>query len=194
MIRIGVLALQGAVNEHLKALQAPDVETVVVKKAEQLNEIDGLVFPGGESTTMRRLIDKYEFFEPLKKFAQAGNPVFGTCAGAILMAKDLVGDEQSHLEVMDISVKRNAFGRQRESFEVMLTITAVGDAVEAVFIRAPIIYRTGPNVRILAEYDEQIVACQEGPLLACSFHPELTDDNRLHQYFVQMIRESKVSA
>ncbi|GEL08508.1 pyridoxal 5'-phosphate synthase glutaminase subunit PdxT [Salisediminibacterium halotolerans] len=194
MIRIGVLALQGAVNEHVNALRAADVETVIVKKAEQLNDIDGLVFPGGESTTMRRLIDKYAFFEPLKQFAAAGKPIFGTCAGAILMAGDLAGEEQAHLGVMNITVERNAFGRQRESFEVALDISSVGESVEAVFIRAPIIQKAGPNVRVLAEYDGQIVACQEGPFLACSFHPELTEDNRLHQYFVQMIRELKISA
>ncbi|UTR12400.1 pyridoxal 5'-phosphate synthase glutaminase subunit PdxT [Evansella sp. LMS18] len=190
MINIGVLALQGAVREHVKALQAPDVNVVVVKKSEQLEQIDGLVFPGGESTTMRRLINKYGFYEPLKHFAEKGKPVFGTCAGAILMAKELVGHKEPHIAVMDITVERNAFGRQRESFETLLKVKGIGEDVEGVFIRAPIIRQAGEGVDILAEYDGEIVAARQGPFLACSYHPELTDDFRMHQYFVKMVRES----
>ncbi|WP_088036648.1 pyridoxal 5'-phosphate synthase glutaminase subunit PdxT [Evansella clarkii] len=190
MINIGVLALQGAVREHVKALQAPDVNVVVVKKSEQLDQIDGLVFPGGESTTMRRLINKYGFYEPLKHFAEKGKPVFGTCAGAILMAKELVGHKEPHIAVMDITVERNAFGRQRESFETLLKVKGIGEDVEGIFIRAPIIRQAGEGVDILAEYDGEIVAARQGPFLACSYHPELTDDFRMHQYFVKMVRES----
>lgn len=190
LINIGVLALQGAVREHVRALEAPDVNVIVVKKALQLEEIDGLVFPGGESTTMRRLINLYGFYEPLKQFAREGKPVFGTCAGAILMAKEIAGQPEPHLSVMDMTVERNAFGRQRESFEAYLPMKHVGEDIEAVFIRAPIIQSVGPEVEVLAEYDGQIVAAQEGPFLACSFHPELTEDDRFHQYFVQVVRDS----
>ncbi|UCZ53268.1 pyridoxal 5'-phosphate synthase glutaminase subunit PdxT [Bacillus shivajii] len=194
MINIGVLALQGAVREHVKALEAPDVHVKVVKRASDLNEIDGLVFPGGESTTMRKLIDKYDFFEPLKEFANRGKPMFGTCAGAILMAKELVGHAEPHLAVMDIKVERNAFGRQRESFEIDLDVKGVGDNFPAVFIRAPIIQHAGENVEVVAECDGETVAAKQGPYLACSFHPELTDDARMHQFFVKMVRESQVPA
>ncbi|MBU8908393.1 pyridoxal 5'-phosphate synthase glutaminase subunit PdxT [Desertibacillus haloalkaliphilus] len=191
MVKIGVLALQGAVREHVKCLTAPDTEVVIVKKVEQLNEIDGLVFPGGESTTMRRLIDKYGFFEPLKEFAAEGKPIFGTCAGLILMAKHIAGQDQGHLELIDMTVERNAFGRQRESFETDLIVTGVGDDVTAVFIRAPLIKSVGENVEILSKYDEEIVVAREGQFLACSFHPELTDDHRFHRYFIEMVREAK---
>lgn len=190
MITIGVLALQGAVREHVKALAAPDVEVVTVKQKEQLESIDGLVFPGGESTTMRRLINQYGFHEPLIAFAKQEKPIFGTCAGAILMASEIVGQTEPHLAVMDMTVERNAFGRQKESFEVMLDMLNVAPDIEAVFIRAPIIQSVGPKVDVLASYEGQIVAARQGPFLACSFHPELTEDNRMHQYFVQMVRES----
>ncbi|AOM84662.1 pyridoxal 5'-phosphate synthase glutaminase subunit PdxT [Salisediminibacterium beveridgei] len=190
MITIGVLALQGAVREHVKALAAPDVQVVTIKHTEQLETIDGLVFPGGESTTMRRLINQYGFFDPLIAFANQRKPIFGTCAGAILMASEIVGQTEPHLSVMDMTVERNAFGRQKESFEVMLDMKNVAPDIEAVFIRAPIIQSVGANANILAAYEGQIVAAQQGPFLACSFHPELTDDDRMHQYFVQMVRES----
>ncbi|MFC4737732.1 pyridoxal 5'-phosphate synthase glutaminase subunit PdxT [Bacillus daqingensis] len=190
MMNIGVLALQGAVREHVRALEAPDVQVTVVKKVEQLHELDGLVFPGGESTTMRRLINLYGFYEPLKQFAAEGKPVFGTCAGAILMAKEIAGQAEPHLSVMDMTVERNAFGRQRESFEAFLPMKNVGEDIEAVFIRAPIIRSVGENVTVLAEYDGSIVAAQQGPFVACSFHPELTDDDRFHQYFVEVVRQS----
>ncbi|WP_096186104.1 pyridoxal 5'-phosphate synthase glutaminase subunit PdxT [Evansella halocellulosilytica] len=194
MINIGVLALQGAVREHVKALEAPDVNVKVIKKASELNDIDGLVFPGGESTTMRKLIDKYDFFEALKKFAEKGKPMFGTCAGAILMANELVGQAQPHLAVMDIKVERNAFGRQRESFEVNLSVHGVGENFPAVFIRAPIIQKVGADVEVIAECDGEVVAARQGPFLACSFHPELTDDYRMHQFFVKMVRECQIPA
>jgi 5'-phosphate synthase pdxT subunit len=188
MINIGVLALQGAVREHVKALQASDVTITIVKKKEQLDMIDGLVFPGGESTTMRRLINLYGFYEPLKAFAKIGKPIFGTCAGAILMATEIVGQTEPHLSVMNMTVERNAFGRQRESFEASLKMKQVGENVEAIFIRAPIITRVGPEVDVLATFDGDIVAAKQGPFMACSFHPELTEDNRMHQHFVEMVR------
>ncbi|MDE5416305.1 pyridoxal 5'-phosphate synthase glutaminase subunit PdxT [Alkalihalobacterium chitinilyticum] len=190
MIKIGVLALQGAVREHVKCLAAPDVETVIIKKVEQLENIDGLVFPGGESTTMRRLIDEYGFFEALKEFGAKGKPIFGTCAGLILMSKHIVGQPEGHLGFMDMTVQRNAFGRQRESFETDLIVTGIGDDVRAVFIRAPLIVDVDENVEILSKFNEEIVVARQGHYLACSFHPELTDDHRFHQYFVDIVRES----
>ncbi|GAE32758.1 pyridoxal 5'-phosphate synthase glutaminase subunit PdxT [Halalkalibacter hemicellulosilyticus] len=191
MVKVGVLALQGAVREHVQCLQAPDTEVVVVKKVEQLADLDGIVLPGGESTTMRRLIDLYGFFEPLKQFAQQGKPMFGTCAGLILMAKEIAGYDQGHLAVINMKVERNAFGRQRESFETDLHVTGVGDDVRAVFIRAPLIVEVGNEVEVLSKYKDEIVAARQGPFLACSFHPELTEDHRIHQFFVQMVKESK---
>lgn len=192
MVKIGVLALQGAVREHVKSLEAPNTEVVIIKRVDQLDDLDGLVFPGGESTTMRRLVNKYGFFQPLRDFAEAGKPIFGTCAGLILMAEKIEGsDEEGHLQLMDMKVERNAFGRQRESFETKLVVDQVADDVEAVFIRAPLISETGEAVDILAEYEGEIVAAKQNHLLACSFHPELTDDARLHQFFVKMVKEAK---
>jgi pyridoxal 5'-phosphate synthase pdxT subunit len=191
MVKIGVLALQGAVREHVNSLQSPDVEVVVVKKVEQLKDLDGLVLPGGESTAMRRLIDKYDFFESLKAFAEAGKPMFGTCAGLILMAKQLVGQKEGHLEIIDMEVERNAFGRQRESFEAELMVQGIAEDIMAVFIRAPLIKSVGEDVEILSKYNGEIVAVRQNQFLACSFHPELTADARFHQYFVSIVKETK---
>jgi 5'-phosphate synthase pdxT subunit len=191
MVKIGVLALQGAIREHVKCLEAPNTEVIVVKKVEQLADIDGLVFPGGESTTMRRLIDLYGFFEPLKEFAASGKPMFGTCAGLILMASSIEGQDTGHLAVMNMKVQRNAFGRQRESFETDLHVTGVGEDIRAVFIRAPLILEVGEDVEILSKYGNEIVAARQGNFLACSFHPELTDDHRFHQFFVSIVEEAK---
>jgi 5'-phosphate synthase pdxT subunit len=191
MLKIGVLALQGAVREHINSLQAPDVEVVVVKKVEQLETLDGLVIPGGESTAMRRLIDKYNFFEPLKAFAKEGKPMFGTCAGLILMAKKLVGQDDGHLNIIDMEVERNAFGRQRESFEAELMVKGVGDDIMAVFIRAPLIKKVGEDVEIISKHNGEIVAVRQNQFLGCSFHPELTSDARFHQYFVDIVKETK---
>ncbi|MED4073641.1 pyridoxal 5'-phosphate synthase glutaminase subunit PdxT [Priestia endophytica] len=190
MTTIGILALQGAVREHAKAFERAGAEVVLVKKVEQLESIDGLVLPGGESTTMRRLIDKYGFMEPLKAFAAQKKPMFGTCAGLILLASDLIGYSEPHLGVMDIKVERNSFGRQRESFEAALSIKGVGEDFIGVFIRAPHIVEVGQDVEVLAMHGDRIVAAQQGSFLGCSFHPELTDDYRLAQHFVQMVETS----
>ncbi|KQU56170.1 pyridoxal 5'-phosphate synthase glutaminase subunit PdxT [Rossellomorea marisflavi] len=190
MTKIGVLGLQGAVREHIRSIEASGAEALVIKRVEQLEEVDGLIMPGGESTTMRRLIDRYGFMEPLREFASAGKPMFGTCAGLILLAKKLVGYDAPHLGVMDVTVERNSFGRQKESFEADLTINHVGEAFNAVFIRAPHIVEAGEEVEILAEHDGRIVLARHGQFLGCSFHPELTDDHRLTQYFVKMVEES----
>ncbi|MFL6559064.1 MAG: pyridoxal 5'-phosphate synthase glutaminase subunit PdxT, partial [Bacillus sp. (in: firmicutes)] len=149
MIKIGVLALQGAVSEHMRSVEACGVEAVAIKRKEQLQEVDGLILPGGESTAMRRLIDKYDFMDALKEFAQQGKPMFGTCAGLILLAKNLVGYDESHIGVMDIKVERNSFGRQVDSFEADLVIRDVAESFPAVFIRAPHIVEAGENVEIL---------------------------------------------
>ncbi|MCQ6268815.1 pyridoxal 5'-phosphate synthase glutaminase subunit PdxT [Fictibacillus sp. WQ 8-8] len=190
MIKIGVLALQGAVREHIKALRESGAEAVSVKRIEELNDLDGLVIPGGESTAMRRLIDKYNFLEPLKEFAQE-KPVFGTCAGLILMAKRIQGQDHAHLELIDMTVERNAFGRQVDSFEADLHIEGVGEDVNGVFIRAPYIVEVGEEVEVLSVHNDRIVAAKQGHFLCAAFHPELTDDYRLHQFFVEMASQKK---
>ncbi|WP_433746049.1 pyridoxal 5'-phosphate synthase glutaminase subunit PdxT [Falsibacillus pallidus] len=191
MVKIGVLGLQGAVREHVRSIEESGAEAAVIKKVEQLSEVDGLIIPGGESTTMRKLIDKYGFMDHLKDFAKQGKPMFGTCAGLILLAKYIVDYKEPHIGVMDITVERNSFGRQKESFEADLAIAGVADDFTAVFIRAPHIVKAGENVEILAKYEDRIVAAREGQFLGCSFHPELTDDHRLTQYFVKMVEEAK---
>ncbi|GAX88710.1 pyridoxal 5'-phosphate synthase glutaminase subunit PdxT [Effusibacillus lacus] len=191
-MKIGVLALQGAVTEHIKSLrQAGAEEVVAVKRKEDLADLDGLVLPGGESTTIGKLMNQYELMEPIREMAKSGTPMFGTCAGLILLANRIHGQDWAHLGVMDALVDRNSFGRQRESFETDLTIKGLeGEPYRAVFIRAPHIMEVGPGVEILSTYQNRIVAARQDNLLGTSFHPELTDDVRLHQYFVDMVRES----
>ncbi|WP_100332705.1 pyridoxal 5'-phosphate synthase glutaminase subunit PdxT [Bacillus xiapuensis] len=191
MIRIGVLGLQGAVREHVRSIEASDAEAVVIKKAEQLNEVDGLILPGGESTTMRRLADLYGFMEPLREFGRQGKPMFGTCAGLIMLAKEIVGYDEPHVGLMDITVERNSFGRQKESFEAELAIKGIAETYTAVFIRAPHIVSVGPETEVLAECDGRIVAAKDRNFLGCSFHPELTDDHRITRYFTEMVKQSK---
>lgn len=192
MVKIGVLGLQGAVREHVKSVEASGAEAVVVKRIEQLKEIDGLILPGGESTTMRRLIDKYAFMEPLRTFAKSGKPMFGTCAGMILLAKTLIGYEEVHIGAMDITVERNAFGRQKDSFEAALSMKGVGEDFVGVFIRAPYVVNVADDVEVLSMHGERMVAVRQGPFLAASFHPELTDDHRVTAYFVEMVKEAKM--
>ena len=192
MVKIGVLGLQGAVREHVKSVEASGAEAVVVKRIEQLEEIDGLILPGGESTTMRRLIDKYAFMEPLRTFAKSGKPMFGTCAGMILLAKTLIGYEEAHIGAMDITVERNSFGRQKDSFEAALSIKGVGEDFVGVFIRAPYIVNVADDVEVLSMHGERMVAVRQGQFLAASFHPELTDDHRVTAYFVEMVKEAKM--
>ncbi|MFK4294791.1 pyridoxal 5'-phosphate synthase glutaminase subunit PdxT [Bacillus sp. RC250] len=192
MVKIGVLGLQGAVREHVKSVEASGAEAVVVKRIEQLEEIDGLILPGGESTTMRRLIDKYAFMKPLRTFAKSGKPMFGTCAGMILLAKTLIGYEEAHIGAMDITVERNAFGRQKDSFEAALSMKGVGEDFVGVFIRAPYVVNVADDVEVLSMHGERIVAVRQGPFLAASFHPELTDDHRVTAYFVEMVKEAKM--
>ncbi|MDA1742569.1 pyridoxal 5'-phosphate synthase glutaminase subunit PdxT [Bacillus cereus group sp. MYBK104-1] len=192
MVKIGVLGLQGAVREHVKSVEASGAEAVVVKRIEQLEEIDGLILPGGESTTMRRLIDKYDFMEPLRTFAKSGKPMFGTCAGMILLAKTLIGYDEAHIGAMDITVERNAFGRQKDSFEAALSIKGVGEDFVGVFIRAPYVVNVADDVEVLSTHGDRMVAVRQGPFLAASFHPELTDDHRVTAYFVEMVKEAEM--
>lgn len=189
MLRIGVLALQGAVREHVLSIEESGATAVQVKRLEDLEGLDALVLPGGESTTMRKLLDRYELLEPIRKLAEEGLPMFGTCAGLILLARNVVGQE-SHLGVMDATVERNSFGRQVDSFEVGLDIAGFGEPFPAVFIRAPHIVEVGKSVEVLAEHDGRIVLARDGNFLGCSFHPELTEDHRLMNYFVKLVRET----
>jgi 5'-phosphate synthase pdxT subunit len=193
-MKIGVLALQGAFIEHIEILRRMGVEAVEIKLPEELQDLSGLIIPGGESTTILKLTHDNGLFQPLKQKIQAGFPVMGTCAGMICLAKRVVNSQESSLEpleVMDIEVKRNAFGRQVDSFEADLSVPELGqNPYRAVFIRAPLIEKAGAKVRILAKLpDGVIVAAQQGTLLVTSFHPELTDDLRFHEYFLRLAAE-----
>ncbi|WP_155594103.1 pyridoxal 5'-phosphate synthase glutaminase subunit PdxT [Lysinibacillus cavernae] len=183
MKRIGVLALQGAVREHVQMLKDLGCEAIQVKSKQDLVKLDALVLPGGESTTMRKLLDRFDLLKPIRELAQQGLPMFGTCAGLILLANHLVDDEP-HLAVMDVVVARNSYGRQVDSFEIKLDIPKIGVDIPAVFIRAPHIEAVGKNVEILAHHEGKIILAQDGHLLGCSFHPELTPDTRILEYFV----------
>ncbi|MEW6399598.1 MAG: pyridoxal 5'-phosphate synthase glutaminase subunit PdxT [Bacillota bacterium] len=188
-MKIGVLDLQGAVLEHVRAVESAGAEAVRVKKVDHLAGLDGLIVPGGESTTMGRLMEEYGFLGPLRAMGESGFPIFGTCAGMIMLARDIAGSTQPRLGLMDITVQRNGFGRQRDSFETDLDIPALGnDPFRAVFIRAPYVSAVGPGVvEVLAALGDRIVLCRQGSLLASAFHPELTDDTRLHRYFLSLV-------
>ena len=194
-MKIGVLALQGAFIEHIKMLQRIGVEAVEVRLPHQLDELDGLIIPGGESTTIGKLATEYGLIAPLRQFAQS-MPTWGTCAGMIFLAKDIGIDEQPILGAMDITVDRNAFGRQIDSFETDLQIVGLAGApFHAVFIRAPVVTAVNGDVEVLARLDdERIVAVRQGRLLATAFHPELTDDLRLHSAFCAIVRETQARA
>ncbi|WP_188066703.1 pyridoxal 5'-phosphate synthase glutaminase subunit PdxT [Brevibacillus brevis] len=188
-MKIGVLALQGAVAEHLRMLEEVGATAVPVKRVEELDDLDGLVIPGGESTTISKLMHKYGFMEAVQEFGKANKPIFGTCAGAILLAKRIQGQDDYHLGLMDIKVERNAFGRQKESFEVLMPVADVGADYPAVFIRAPYIMEVGENGQVLAKHEDKIVVARSSHYLAAAFHPELTEDTRLHKYFLDMVKE-----
>lgn len=189
-MKIGVLALQGAVAEHIRSIEAAGGQGVSVKRIEELQGLDGLIIPGGESTTIGKLMRKYGFIDAIREFSQQGKPIFGTCAGLIVLADRIDGQEDAHLQLMDMKVARNAFGRQRESFETDLAIKGIEEPVRAVFIRAPLIMEVSPNVDVLSTYNGEIVTARQGHLLASSYHPELTDDYRLHAYFLDMAKEA----
>ncbi|REE83830.1 5'-phosphate synthase pdxT subunit [Paenibacillus taihuensis] len=189
-MKIGVLALQGAVAEHIRSIEAAGGEGVAVKRVEELDALDGLIIPGGESTTIGKLMRKYGFIEAVRDFSKQGKPIFGTCAGLIVLAERIEGQEDAHLQLMDMTVARNAFGRQRESFETDLPVKGIDEPVRAVFIRAPLIKEVAPSVDVLSTYNGEIVTARQGHLLASSYHPELTDDYRLHAYFLDMAKEA----
>jgi pyridoxal 5'-phosphate synthase pdxT subunit len=188
-ISVGVLALQGDVVEHVAALERAGARAVEVKTPAQLATVDGLVIPGGESTTVMKLLDRFAMAEPIRSRVRGGMPLWGTCMGMIVAAHDVVGLQQPTLDLIDISVRRNAFGRQNESTEIDLPIAALGaQPFPAIFIRAPWIERVGPRVELLAQRDGHGVMVREGNVLGTSFHPELTHDDRVHAYFLEMVR------
>ena len=190
-MKIGVLALQGAFREHLDTLAAIGVEGVRVREPADLDGVSGLILPGGESTTMRQLIERWGLRQPILDFAESGAPIFGTCAGMIVLSREIAGGEPPILPLLDVTVDRNAFGRQLESFEADLAVDVLGGTpVRAVFIRAPVIDRTGPGVDVLARLDDgRIVAVRERNILATSFHPELAGETRFHRLVATMASE-----
>jgi pyridoxal 5'-phosphate synthase pdxT subunit len=190
-MKIGVLALQGAFAEHVAALRAIGVEAVEVRLPEQLDDVDGLIIPGGESTTMRNLIRRWNMREPILALAERGAPLFGTCAGMIVLSRQIEGGEEPILPLLDVTVERNAFGRQLDSFETDLSVPLLGDTpVHAVFIRAPVIESVGPDVDVIARLDDgRIVAVREKNIVATSFHPELAGETRFHRLMATMAAE-----
>lgn len=181
--------MQGAFREHRHALEKLECVGVEIRKPEELETVQGLIIPGGESTTMGKLLAN-GLGDKIKTLAKKDFPIFGTCAGMIILSKKIEDSDQYRLELMDIKVKRNAFGRQVDSFEADLAIPALGSQpVRAVFIRAPFVSEVKPNVGILAEFDGKIVFVRQGNMLASAFHPELTDDLRIHRYFLDIIDE-----
>jgi 5'-phosphate synthase pdxT subunit len=197
MVRVGVLALQGAFIEHINRLRRLGVDAVEVRLPEKLDSLDGLIIPGGESTTIGKLGVQYGLVEPIRAMARDGKPIWGTCAGMILLARDIGDGGHPPIGLMDVTVQRNAFGRQVDSFEVDLDVPVLdavsepgekGRAFHSVFIRAPLIQAVGSDVKVLARLmDGSIVSAQQGRLLTTSFHPELTPDLRFHRYFLSLI-------
>ena len=193
-IRVGVLSLQGAFKEHVTRLEECGVSAVEVRFPEQLNNIDGLIIPGGESTTINKLLEKYKFKESLGKFYRDKKPIFGTCAGLILLAKNIEGEGRG-LGYIDIDVQRNAYGRQIDSFEEMLDIhldnNQNGRKFKSIFIRAPKILSVNKRVEVLARLKDEVVLVRDNNVMVSAFHPELNDDLRIHRYFINMIRNYK---
>jgi pyridoxal 5'-phosphate synthase pdxT subunit len=193
-VTVGVLALQGAFREHIKAIKRIGYNTLEVRTVGQLKEIDGLIIPGGESTAINKLLVKYGFREALDNFYKSSKPIFGTCAGLIILSKKSTNNKFG-LGYIDIVVDRNAYGRQIDSFESYIDLKKGldlnGSEIHAVFIRAPKIKEIGSKVEELGRYKSEVVLAREGNVLVCAFHPELTEDLRIHKYFIDMIRESK---
>jgi len=192
-MKIGVLASQGAFAEHITILKRLEIEAIPVRLPQELGGLDGLIIPGGESTTINKLISDFDLVQELKSLTGGGMPVFGTCAGMILMARDIAGSNNGHLDLMGISVQRNAFGRQRESFESELSIPVLGpESFPGIFIRAPLIEHYDSGVEVLARLDDnKVVAARQDKLLVSAFHPELTDDLRFHRYFLDIIKGNR---
>ena len=192
-MRIGVLALQGDFALHAKALARVGAEAVEVRKPGELDAVGGLIIPGGESTTLLHLMDEWEFFPAIEKFHAAGRPLFGTCAGCIVLAREVERPRQFSLGLIDVTVERNAYGRQRESFEAHGVAILDGEptAMEMVFIRAPRIARMGPGVETLARHGGDAVLARQGSVLVGTFHPELTENTAVHRYFARMVETSR---
>ena len=190
-MKIGVLAVQGAFREHLDTLASIGVDGVAVRLPADLEGVSGLILPGGESTTMRKLIERWELRQPILDLASSGAPVFGTCAGMIILSRQIQGGDEPVLPLLDVTVERNAFGRQLDSFESELNVPVLGDTpVHAVFIRAPVIEDVGPDVDVLARLDDgRIVAVRERNVIATSFHPELAGETRFHRLVATMAAE-----
>ena len=189
-MKIGVLALQGAVAEHIRSLELAGAQASVVKKIQELQELDGLVIPGGESTTIGKLMRKYGFIEAIQSFSAQGKPIFGTCAGLIVLAERIEGQDEAHLGAYEYDGCRNAFGRQEKALKRNWISQESIIHVRAVFIRAPLIKGVDSGVEVLSTYNDEIVTARQGHLLASSFHPELTDDYSLHAYFLNMVKEA----
>lgn len=188
--RIGILGMQGATAEHASHLRELGHEPILIKNKQSLEIVDGLIIPGGESTAIWRLMKKNDLIEAIREFGQSGRPIFGTCAGLVLLAKNQEGTgETVKLQLMDMQVKRNGFGRQKDSFEADLDVAGMEDPYPAVFIRAPYIEAAGEQVEVLAVYEDKIVAAREANLLVAAFHPELTDDKRFLEVFLSMVEE-----
>lgn len=192
-IVIGVLALQGDVREHIEAVKNAGADAVPVKTREEIERVDGLIIPGGESTTVGKLLDRFGLMDAVRRMPEECKPIFGTCTGMILLAKEIENSarEQPRLGLMDVTVRRNAFGRQVDSFEEDIPVRGIDGPVRAVFIRAPYVTDVRPGVEVLAEYQGHPVLVREGHLLAAAFHPELTDDARVHALFIKMVQEAK---
>jgi len=190
-LNIGVLSLQGAVREHIQMIENSGAHGVSIKKPHELSKIDALIIPGGESTVIGKLMAKYGFDDAIKELYKDGMPIYGTCAGLILLAQKVVGGNKYTLGLMNIEVRRNAFGRQKESFEADLEIPGIGkNPFTGIFIRAPWIELIGKDVHVMAKFKGKIVMAQEGRLLVTAFHPELTGDKRIHDYFIEMVKKS----
>lgn len=193
-MKIGVLALQGAFIEHVNMIESLGHMAIEIRKAEELDQIDGLILPGGESTAIGKLLDEFDLKDKLAKVVKGGLTVWGTCAGMIILSKKIAGYDMTHIPLMDIEVVRNGYGRQLGIFAVDKEIAGIDNGpFPLVFIRAPYIQRVGKDVKVLCEIDGKVVAAKEKNMLVTSFHPELTDDLRMHQYFINMIDEGKTS-
>jgi len=189
-MKIGILGLQGAVREHQWALERCGVKPVIVKYSRDLEDLSGLVIPGGESTTVGKLLIRHGMLDAIVDQAHKGMGIFGTCTGMILLAREILGSDQPRLGLMDLVVERNAFGRQVDSFEAELLVPQLGpEPVHAVFIRAPYAVAAGPEVEVLARVGEKIVLARQGRNLAAAFHPELTEDDRIHRYFLSLLEK-----
>lgn len=190
-MKIGILALQGAFQEHKNILDSLNIDNCLVKTKEQLKDIDGIILPGGESTAMGKLLRDFDILEPLKEKIKNGFPVFGTCSGMILLAEKLSNSDVVHLGVMGIEVKRNAYGRQLGSFETLGDFKGIDKKVKMVFIRAPYVENIKEGAEILSVVNENITAVREKNMLAVSFHPELTDDTSVHECFLDIVKKNK---